>query len=73
MTRVKVVVDSLAESDGAVDRVAERAQAAGNGSPARSGNANTIDNLKSKIEDGGVKALSEAEQKILAKDLGLQL
>ena len=71
--RLKAVVDSLVNGEEATERIAERRAAAGSGSPARSGNANTTESILTKLSENGVAALTEKERDIAAKELGVQL
>ncbi|KKM79251.1 hypothetical protein LCGC14_1351840 [marine sediment metagenome] len=70
--RVMDHIDGMAEEAGATDRVTARAAAAGGGTPARSGGASTIDDLLTKLEENGPRALSEAENKRVRDHLGVK-
>ena len=73
VTRVKGVVDSLANGAGAAERVADRREAAGPGSPARSGNTNRIDSLLTKLDTEVPNTLDEDETKAIAKHFGVKV
>ena len=72
-TRVKSHIDGMAEEAGATERVTTRAANAGGGTPARSGGASTIDDLRTKLDEGGPGALSAADRQRVADDLGVKL
>ena len=71
--RVQDDIDAMANESGATTRVAERAEAAGPGTPSRSGNATRIETLLTKLDDEGQAALSEDEQQTVADHLGVKL
>ena len=64
-------VDS--QSADALDGLAERKAAAGDGAPSASAGGTTIDTLLSKLEELGPTVLSEAELKQVDKHLGVKL
>ncbi len=63
MDHIDTLKAAAVEEAGATDRVTARAAAAGGGTPARSGGASTIEDVLTKLEEGGPSALTEAEQK----------
>lgn len=71
--RVQDDIDAMANESGATTRVAERAEAAGPGTPSRSGNATVIETLLTKLDEEGQSALSEDEQQKVADHLGVKL
>lgn len=72
VTRVRGVVDALATQTAAAGRTAERRQAAGNGSPVRSG-ANNIAADRERLMDGGLALTETAKRKAIADALGIAL
>lgn len=61
------------QSADALDGLAERKAAAGNGAPSASAGGTTIDTLLSKLEELGPTVLSEAELKQVDKHLGVKI
>ena len=59
--------------DPTTDRVAERRRAAGSGSPAREGAANSLENDKTRLMEQGIPISDEAARKRVAASLGLEL
>lgn len=59
--------------DPTTDRVAERRRAAGSGSPAREGAANSLENDKTRLMEQGIPMTDEAARKRVAASLGLEL
>ncbi len=72
-TRVRAVIDGLASEESAPARVAERAQAAGTGTPGRSGATQSDEAFLARAEADGIPMTDVAGRKRLAKLLGMDL
>jgi hypothetical protein len=73
IARIEEHIDGIADEAGATERTTARAQAAGGGTPSRSGGASTIDDLLAKLEEDGPRALTEAENKRVRDHLGVKV
>lgn len=72
VTRVKAVVDTLATRETATVRTAERRQAAGSGSPSRSG-ANSLEADRQRLQSAGIPITETETRKRIAKELGVAI
>ena len=73
VTRLKGVLKTTAQNASTNARVSERKQAAGNGSPSRTGAAGSVEADLQRIETDGIPITDEAARKRIADRLGVSI